>query len=487
MNKTQEPTPSSKDQQGIQPSPTELSRELQAIPAFADLPEGDLCWLASLMEVRAIGQGQVMAHQGDPATYLGVVLEGELQADRDDGTLVVIHAGQVTGRLPFSRMKEITVTLRATQRTRVATLDKKYFQEMLNRLPQLAPRLISIMADRIREITILEQQREKMAALGRLSAGLAHELNNPASAIRRDSENLRHALDAFRRADAEIEDLSTSAEARCRLSELEAKLFAGRREAAMADTLERSDRAEAIGEWLEKHGVTRDTWLLANSLAESGCGVSMMESVAPLLPTEGLGCAFTRLAASLALSRYAEEIESGSARISELVRAIKEYSYMDQTPEQEIDVHAGIENTLVILSYRLKHGVEVIRDYDGAAPRVCARGSELNQVWTNLIENAIDAMGGKGTLRIRTAREPNHMLVEIGDSGPGIPPEIRDHIFEPFFTTKSVGSGLGLGLDNVWRTVQKHRGNITVESKPGDTRFQVRLPAATPAQGGSPQ
>jgi len=191
----------------------------------------------------------------------------------------------------------------------------------------------------------------------------------------------------------------------------------------------------------------------------------------------------TRLTASFTLNRLVEQIESGTSRIADLVRAIKQYSYMDQSPEQEIDVHEGLENTLIMLHYRLKRGVEVLREYDRSIPRICARGSELNQVWTNLIDNAIDAMNGHGELLVRTTAEFDGVLVEIRDNGAGISPEIRDRIFEPFFTTKPVGEGTGLGLDTVYRIVQKHRGQVRVESEPGRTSFQVRLPFATDSKG----
>ena len=188
----------------------------------------------------------------------------------------------------------------------------------------------------------------------------------------------------------------------------------------------------------------------------------------------------TRLTASFTLNRLVEQIESGTSRIADLVQAIKQYSYMDQSPEQEIDVHEGLENTLIMLHYRLKYGIDVLREYDRSIPRICARGSELNQVWTNLIDNAIDAMNGRGELMVRTKADFDAVLVEIRDNGPGIPPEVQDRIFEPFFTTKPVGEGTGLGLDTVYRIVQRHRGQVRVESQPGRTSFQVRLPFARP-------
>ena len=214
----------------------------------------------------------------------------------------------------------------------------------------------------------------------------------------------------------------------------------------------------------------------AAALVDAGCDLETLEEVARNVPPEFLSDVFTRMTASFTISRLIEEIDSSVSKISELVRAVKEYSYMDQMPEQEVDIHAGLENTLIMLRHRLKNGIEVVRDYDRTMPTVCARGSELNQVWTNLISNAADAMNGKGKLHIRTACDGTFALVEVIDSGPGIPPEIRSRIFEPFFTTKPVGEGTGLGLDTAYRVVRGHRGDITFDSRPGETRFQVRIP-----------
>jgi len=241
------------------------------------------------------------------------------------------------------------------------------------------------------------------------------------------------------------------------------------------DSLERSDREEALAQWLESRGV-ENAWDCALALVGAGLDSAALTPLAEALPPEAFRAAAMRIAASSALLRLVAEIENSATRVSELVRAIKEYSYMDQGPEQEIDIHQGLENTLLMLKHQLKHGVNVVRDYDRALPKIHARGSELNQVWTNLIDNAIDAMNGNGELRIRTSRELDYLLVEIRDNGAGIPPEIQSRIFEPFFTTKGIGEGTGLGLEMVYRIIRNHHGEITVASKPGDTRFEVRLP-----------
>ena len=220
------------------------------------------------------------------------------------------------------------------------------------------------------------------------------------------------------------------------------------------------------------------SWEVAAGLVDVGATAADLEAITAKFPADLLAPVLTRLTAAFAISRLASEIESSTSRISELVRSIKEYSYMDQAPAQEVDVHQGIESTLVMMRHKLKSGITIIRDYDTTLSKICAYGGELNQVWTNLIDNAIDAMNGKGELRIRTASEFGKALVEVRDNGSGIPADIKDRIFEPFFTTKAVGQGTGLGLDAVYRIIRKHHGEIKVDSKPGDTRFRIRLPFA---------
>jgi signal transduction histidine kinase len=245
------------------------------------------------------------------------------------------------------------------------------------------------------------------------------------------------------------------------------------------DSLALSDREEEIATWLEARHVP-EGWKVGPVLAEAGVKPRQLESLATQLGEKALPDALSRVASLITVVSLVQEIESSTRRISELVRSIKEYSYMDQAPVQEIDLHKGIESTLIMLTHQLKGGVEIVRDYDPELPRICAYGGELNQVWTNLITNAVDAMNGKGRLGIRTRREIDNIVVEISDTGSGIPPEVQPHIFEPFFTTKGVGEGTGLGLDIVSRIVRKHHGDIRFLSKPGDTRFRVCLPLTQP-------
>jgi signal transduction histidine kinase len=453
--------------------------ELRAVEQFADLSDDALQWLASHMQVEQLAPGELHFRAGSPADRMFIVLEGELRSQdeggADTGRVYIWRQGQVTGMLPYSRLTVFPLSSRAVARSRVAALSKELFPEMLQRIPELGPRLIAVMADRIRTVTREEQHREKLAALGKISAGLAHELNNPSAAAARAAKSLRESVTALRNANLRLDRQALTAAQRSGLADFEECILASAAAAPASDPLERSDREQELGDWLDRHGIA-DAWMLAATLADAGLGVTDLQNLPGMLPAEAVGEVLHRINASYQVNSLVDQIEDSTGRISSLVKAVKEYSYMDQGSQQEVDIHQALDNTLLILHHRLKHGVEVIREYDHSLPRICAYGSELNQVWTNLIDNAVDAMSGKGELRIRTSRVGDFVQVEIVDNGPGIPPDLKAHLFEPFFTTKGVGEGTGLGLDTVNRIVRQHRGQVIVTSRPGETNFQVTLP-----------
>jgi len=372
-------------------------------------------------------------------------------------------------------MTEFPATVRAGMPTRLAVLHTDRFEEMFRHIPDIQPRLIGLLTDRVRESTRNDQQREKLAALGKLSAGLAHELNNPASAVRRSTTGLRDAIATLREANFGLCREELSDEVLEHLAEIEQEVADGMTGSPVMDALERSDKEDHITQALEKLGIAK-AWELSPALVEAEADDDCLAKLSEQFPGKTLGLALRRLAATIEVEKILRQIESSAGRISDLVKAIKEYTYMDQSGEKEIDLHDGLESTLTMLHHDLKNGVNVRREYDKTLPHICARGSELNQVWTNVIDNSIDAMQGKGELTIRTAREDGYALVDIADNGPGIPQSIQDRIFEPFFTTKPVGEGTGLGLDTVYRIVRQHKGSIRVDSHPGETHFQVRLP-----------
>jgi signal transduction histidine kinase len=342
-------------------------------------------------------------------------------------------------------------------------------------MPELTQRLVGMMTDRVRETTRREQQRDRLAALGKLSAGLAHELNNPASAAKRASSQLRDILQKIRDASHELGRRNLTPTQKAEIEKLEACII--EHKDPPLDTLAMSDLEEQLDSLLRSHG-QNDLWQLASGLAHRNIQPEVLESVFAEFEPATARAALVRIAAVAEVYGLLDEIESSAARISDLVLAIKEYTYMDQAPVQNVDIVKSLESTLTMLNHKLKRGITVQRDYGRIPLLVNSFGSELNQVWTNIIDNAIDAMGGKGELRVRTYRDDSCVVVEIGDNGPGISADVQTHIFEPFFTTKGVGEGTGLGLDTVQRIVKKHRGTIQVTSKPGETVFQVFLPLA---------
>ena len=453
----------------------EILAELVKIPVFQDQSSEELLWFISVSEERRAAPGEIIMREGESPDYMLVMLEGEMRARSEhgpvDGPVFTIKSGDVTGMLPFSRLKVISVTGRAVVPSHFLGFPVSQFVELFKRLPELVRRLVGLLTDRVRNVTRTEQQHEKLAALGKLSAGLAHELNNPSAAARRSASALRDCLirlrEAARSTEIGPEDCGI-------LAQREEEIRSALKPTQFKDEFERVEREEAIQSWLEARDIA-DAWKLAPSLAESGLTDSQLESFAAAAG-KSLGPELTRFATLLEMERIADELEHSSARISDLIKAIKEYSYMDQGAMQEVDIERGLETTLTIMNHKLKRGITVVREYASNLPKVLSSGSELNQVWTNLIDNAADAMNGNGKLTIRTARENDFVLVEIRDNGSGIPPEVVSRIFDPFFTTKGVGEGTGLGLDVVNRIVKNIGGQISVNSIPGDTRFQVRIP-----------
>jgi signal transduction histidine kinase len=452
--------------------------ELLQFPIFADLPEDQIDWFIANSQEFNLEAGAVNSRQGDPADAMYVVVAGHLTGSGEfagETFAFDLFPGDVTGLLPFSRMKQFKVTLRAELESRSLRFPSSMFPELIQKMPELTQRLVGLMADRIRETTRMEQQRDRLAGLGKLSAGLAHELNNPASAAKRAASQLRDVIKKIRNASLELGRRELTPAQKAEIEKLEN--FFIQRDEAPPDALAVSDLEEQLDSLLRSHG-QNDLWQLAADLAHKSVNPEMLESLFAIVDAQTARAALVRIAASVEIANLLNEIESSAARISDLVGAIKEYTYMDQSPVQNVDIVKSLETTLIIMNHKLKRGVAVQCDYQRLPFLVNSFGSELNQVWTNLIDNAIDAMAGKGELRVRAYREQSCVVVEIGDNGPGISPEIKAHIFEPFFTTKGVGEGTGLGLDTVQRIVKKHRGNIQVNSKPGDTRFQVRLPLA---------
>ncbi len=464
-------------------SPKDVIEALRRVHVFADLPEDQLKWFAENVEEHHFTQGEVLFRKGDPPHWMVIYLEGEVHAYWDDNVHDMVYiaragdpASEVSGMLPFSRMTEVGATGRAVTTVRALRFPVRLFPELMQRMPTLVQRLVGIMSDRVRETTTADQQQDKLMALGKLSAGLAHELNNPAAAATRAANDLIVTLGELRAADLRLCRHDLTLEQEDAIRTFEEVALAHTATTPHLNSLEQSDREDLVASWLEEHGVD-DPWKLSGNLVEAGIDTAGLQNFSEVLEKEAFDDVLARVNGQLAAAKLATEIKAGTTRISELVGAIKEYSYMDQASMQDVDVHKALETTLLILKYKLrKKNISLVRDYDDSLPHIQAYGSELNLVWTNLIVNAVDAMPEGGTLKVRTKKEPADVLIEIRDNGAGIPADLRSRIFEPFFTTKPVGEGTGLGLDTAARIVRKHRGNIRFESKPGDTCFQVRLP-----------
>lgn len=465
--------------------PLDRLEALRRVAAFVDLPDDQIEWFIKNSEELNFNPGEFVFRIGDAADWMVIYLKGEVHLRWDekslDGEVYILRAGdpstEVSGKLPFSRMKTIEGNGRVITKTRILRFPTDLFPELIQRMPVLAERLVWILSDRVRETTIMDERRGKLMALGKLSAGLAHELNNPAAAARRTSDEMLEMLKELRAADLNLCRHDLTSDQRKFLADFEqAAIEKEQSTSSKLNALAISDLEDELTGWLEDKGVD-EAWQLAPALVEAGIDVEKLAQITDKIAIDALKDVLTRLSVQFSVAKLASEIKTSVTRISDLVGAIKEYSYMDQAAVQKVDIHKGLENTLLILKYKLKKkNIEVTREYAENLPLLTVHGSLLNQVWTNLIDNAIDAMADGGRLRIHTKLEPEDVMIEIRDNGAGIPKEVQPHIFEPFFTTKGVSEGTGLGLDTVSRIINKHHGNIRFETKPGDTCFQIRLP-----------
>lgn len=457
-------------------SPTEL-QQVRSVPLFANLPDEKLGFLHG-GEIIEAAPGTVLATEGERNGRFQVLLEGEVRITREyDRQTILMRVGKpgnYFGEIMFLLDIPWLSTVRVTKPARLFQLNEDGFWRMMTQCHLIARDIFSAAATRMRNVEGYTQQREKLASLGTMAAGLAHELNNPAAAARRAATHLgevaNQALSLMCR-------LSRSLESGHWQHLLNAELEASQNIAKIPglNHLERSDREDALANWLETQNVATP-WELAPTFVTAGLDSAWLAAFVEKFPPAIRADVISWLEARLSLKLLVSQVDQSTGRIAELVKAIKSYSYMDQAPVQEVDIHEGIESTLTMLGYKLRN-VTVVREFDRTIPRITAFGSELNQVWTNLIDNAIDAVKGTGKICIGTCREDDQVVVEIVDDGPGIPPEVQARMFEPFFTTKSVGSGTGLGLVICHRIVgDRHGGEIEFESRPGETRFKVRLP-----------
>ncbi len=467
---------------------TDLKEALSQVPLFAKIPDEQLQWLSEQGEEIWLEAGAQIAKQGEPPDGFYIILDGKTEWSRtvqgQDVYAVTLGAGEVFAELILLLDEPYPTSGRALTNVHLYKLSPDTFWEMLCKCRSIPQSILKISAQRSQIHEAVTQQQAKLISLGTLSAGLAHELNNPAAAVRRGVKHLEEVLQKLPPLALKLHQQPITEERMAFLSNLYQRTTESAKSCSHLDPLAQSEAEDALTDWLEAHDVANG-WKLSPTLVAAGLDAEELDKIVAHVAPECLSDVLSWLEATLSGVGLLEELKLSSTRISELIAAMKDYSYMDQAPLQEVDIHEGIDSTLKILSYKLKQGVVVKREY-GDLPRICAYGRQLNQVWTNLIDNAIDAMGGKGHIWIRTSREgdspsgdssASRILVEITDDGAGIPSEIQPRIFEQFFTTKEVGKGTGLGLDIARRiVVGQHKGDIRFDSKPGDTRFQVRLP-----------
>ena len=461
-----------------------MLESLRQIPLFKHLSEEQFKCIPKGTEVW-LNPGETLFQQGTPPEYFYVLFEGAVRisrkVDNQELVLATYDTGMFFGEVPLLAGTIHLASGQAVRRSHLYCLKENDFWQMLMICPSLRKVILGHMGNRMQELQMLSQQREKLLSLRTLAAGLAHELNNPASAARRAAGHLREPIQGLQALALRLIEQSLTPAQLKSLLELQCAAVEHTTTPNWLDPLAQAEQEGEVTDWLEDNGVA-DGWRLASTLAIAGLNTERLESIGDSVAGYALSDVVTWLEATLAIAGLLNELEQGTARIFQLVNAVKTYSYMDQDPLQEVDLHEGLDNTLTILGHKLrKHSVEVRREYDRSLPRIQIHGSELNQVWTNLIDNAVDALGEGGTIWVRTSSEKDYIVVEIADNGTGIPPEIQPRIFEPFFTTKEVGAGTGLGLEITCRIVMsQYNGDIRCFSQPGETRFQVRLPVASP-------
>ncbi|CAG5068833.1 Adaptive-response sensory-kinase SasA [Dyadobacter sp. CECT 9623] len=456
--------------------------DLRAIEVFKEVPEDQLQWMIDNSRHYELQEGEYMTRPGEELEGTHILFSGKIELYRIQNntkhTISELLPGTITGSLPFSRGKIGVAFGQCVELTQIMTLPKDLLRHLIVSFYELTQALVIVMTSRVREFTELEQQNEKMMALGKLSAGLAHELNNPAAAIVRGSVSLKNHL---LMQPGDFKKLIS-----IHLSPEEVDVINNKMEAILQSTdrpvlsmMKRSEKEDEILDWLDDNSITGCSDI-AENLVEFGITEEDLEELKSKINKNDLSPILLWINNNLTTERMVADIQEASKRIADLVGSVKTFTHMDRGGEREVvDIHVGIRNTIIMLNYKIKKAnVKVIEEFDTTLPKIKAMVGELNQVWTNLIDNAIDALEGQegAELKIVTFREKDFVKVAICDNGPGIPKEIRSKIFDPFFTTKSVGKGTGLGLDVVMRIVRQHHGSVTLQTEPGKTEFLVCFP-----------
>jgi signal transduction histidine kinase len=462
--------------------------DVRTLFLFESLNDEQLQWLADNGRVETCAAGEFIYAEGHPATCFYVVLNGtvsllrrvrggdDVEVNRTDARGV--YGGATQAYVRDENEQTYRNSMRAITDVELFVLSAAEFGELVRKWFPMAIHLLEGLYFGLQSQQAITGQREYIYALGQLTARLAHDLNNPTAAAMRAAASLRSHVGAMRGKLATLASGDLDLDSLATLVELQRNVIASRAAAPQLSPREESEREDEIGEWLDDKGVA-EGWEIAPIFAEGGIDTSCLADIERTVPPALLSSAVHWMANTVETEQVMDEIDHALVRISALVDAARQYTQMDRAPQQEVDVRDLLKSTLVMMSGKIPPGVRVVKEHAPDLPKILAYGAELNQVWTNLIQNALDAMGDTGTLTIRTSHDDEHVVVEIGDTGSGIPADIQRRIFEPFFTTKSVNEGTGLGLDISWRVVvNQHHGDISVTSVPGDTRFVVRLPIA---------
>ena len=466
------------------PKPDDLLAQLRAFDIFSAVDDAALQWMIDSSSYHCLEKDEYIFRYDEAADHMQLIVSGGYLLRRENESRMhemgIWTAPVITGILPFSRMTKTAAEGMTTAATNVLQLHKDHFVEMVNQSYALTQALVAVMTNRVRDFQQMRLMDEKLMALGKMSAGLAHELNNPAAAMIRSAQELhRHMQQTPERFKATVTMRVSEDDVDVINGVLFERMDTGRKNAGEdLSLMEREERNDDLMDWFEDHDIHNGDEI-AETLIDWEFQPEHLDRIAAVVPQKSLQPIIWWIETSLTTESLVGEIQTASSRISELVSSIKSYSHMDSDPSMEfIDIHKGLASTITMLKFKLNKGIDLKKEWDRELPFIKALAGELNQVWTNLIVNALDALGKQddGCLTIRTYRQRDNFCIDIEDNGPGIPADIQSRIFEPFFTTKGIGEGTGMGLDIVRRVIERHNGGISVDSVPGRTCFLICFP-----------